>query len=244
MNLLAVLLFGPTGSGKSPLGDWLERASLWGRRCCHFDFGAHLRAGVAGQGAEAFTAEEIRFLRRVLEQGALLEDDHFPIVARMLDAFVAHKHVQTSDLLALNGLPRHLQQARAVAQKVTVIGVVQLDCDARTIADRLWRNSGGDRTQRQDDTEALIARKLAIYEERTRPLLHYYRAQGAPILKVEVGVETQPEEIVARMENWRIQCWGKRRPNRQEASPVGHGSNRIPTTCEQMPRASREPASR
>jgi adenylate kinase family enzyme len=73
--------------------------------------------------------------------------------------------------------------------------VVQLDCDARTVAERLRRNSGGDRAQRADDMEALVARKLAIYEERTRPLLDYYRSQGVRILKVPVGVKTQPAEM-------------------------------------------------
>jgi adenylate kinase family enzyme len=205
MNLQAILLLGPTGSGKSPLGDWLERVSLWGRRCHHFDFGANLRAMVASQGAGVFSVEEIRFLRRVLKEGALLEDEHFPLAARILDAFVAHKCVQPSDLLVLNGLPRHLQQARALDRKLTVIGVVQLDCDARTVAERLKHNSGGDRTQRKDDAEALVARKLVIYEERTRPLLNHYRERGTNILNVTVGSETQPAEIAARMEDWRIE---------------------------------------
>ncbi|MCU0782749.1 MAG: nucleoside monophosphate kinase [Verrucomicrobia bacterium] len=205
MNLQGILLLGPTGSGKSPLGDWLEQVSLWGRRCHHFDFGANLRAVVAGQGAGVFTMEEVRFLRRVLEEGALLEDEHFPLATRILDAFVAQKGVQPSDLLVLDGLPRHLQQACALDWKITVIGVVQLDCDARTVAERLKRNSGGDRVQRQDDSEALVARKLVIYEERTRPLLYHYRERGTNILNVKVGSETQPAEIAARMEDWRNQ---------------------------------------
>jgi adenylate kinase family enzyme len=202
MNLRAILLLGPTGCGKSPLGDWLERASLRGRRCHHFDFGANLRAVVAGQRSEAFTPEEIRFLRRVLEEGALLEDKHFPLAARILDGFIAGNNAQANDLLVLNGLPRHRQQAGAMAQKVAIIGVVQLDCDAQTIVERLRRNSGGDRTQRRDDSEALVARKLIIYEERTRPLLDFYREQHTPILEIKVGVETQPTEIVAWMAAW------------------------------------------
>jgi adenylate kinase len=105
----------------------------------------------------------------------------------------------------LNGLPRHLQQARALDRKLTVIGVVQLDCDARTVAERLKRNSGGDRTRRKDDAEALVVRKLVIYKERTRPLLNHYRERGTNILNVKVGSETQPAEIGVRMEDWRNQ---------------------------------------
>jgi adenylate kinase family enzyme len=199
MKLEAILLLGPTGSGKTPLGDHLEQASLWNRRCHHFDFGANLRAVVAGDGAGSFTAEEIRFLRRMLEEGVLLEAEHFPLAARILDAFITRKGVRTSDLLVLNGLPRHLEQAKAMERKVVVIGVVRLDCDARTVAERLRRNSGGDRAQRADDAEALVARKLAIYEERTRPLLDYYRILGVRILKIPVDIKTQPVEMAAQL---------------------------------------------
>jgi len=205
MNLQAVLLLGPTGSGKSPLGDWLERGSLWGRRCHHFDFGANLRAVVAERGSGGFTKEEIRFLQRVLEEGALLEDDQFPLAARILDAFIGQRNVQASDLLVLNGLPRHRQQAKVIEQKVKIVAVVQLDCDARTIAERLRCNSGGDRTLRQDDSETLVVRKLAAYEKRTRPLLNHYRAQALPILQIKVGVATQPEEIADCMGDLPIQ---------------------------------------
>jgi adenylate kinase family enzyme len=199
MKLEAILLLGPTGSGKTPLGDHLERVPLWTRRCHHFDFGANLRAVVAGEMGVSFTAEQIRFLRRVLEEGVLLEAEDFPLAARILDAFIIRKGVRTADLLVLNGLPRHLEQAKELECKVTVICVVQLDCDARTVAERLRRNSGGDRAQRGDDADALVARKLAIYEERTRPLLDHYRSQGIRILKVPVDIKTQPAEMAGQL---------------------------------------------
>jgi MFS family permease len=198
----ALLLLGPTGSGKTPLGSWLEQNSSGGRRCYHFDFGANLRAVVAGETAGAFTAGEIRFLRRVLEEGALLEDEQFPLAARILDGFIARRNVQPNDRLILNGLPRHLAQAQALERKLTVRGVIQLDCDAPTVAGRLRCNTGGDRAQRTDDTNALVARKLAIFHERTRPLLDYYQRQSVPVLRLTVEVGSQPPELARAIEQW------------------------------------------
>jgi adenylate kinase family enzyme len=67
------------------------------------------------------------------------------------------------------------------------------------VAERLRRNSGGDRAQRADDAEALVARKLAIYKNRTRPLLDHYRSQGVCILKVPVGIKTQLAEMAGQL---------------------------------------------
>ena len=75
----SVLLVGPTGAGKTPLGNLLEKKGLNGKKCRHFDFGANLRA-IAGQipGAR-FSLEEIGFIKDKLCSGALLEDKDFPL---------------------------------------------------------------------------------------------------------------------------------------------------------------------
>jgi adenylate kinase len=200
VKLEAILLLGPTGSGKTPLGDWLERDGLWGLRCHHFDFGANLRAAAAGEGAGSFSPAETRFLRRVLQEGALLDPEHFPLATRILDAFLKRRAVPPADLLVLNGLPRHLDQARAIGQRVRVIRVVQLDCNAAVVRERLKLNSGGDRTQRVDDAESLVERKLATYEKRTRPLVDYYLAQGVEVLNLGVEIATRPADLGERLE--------------------------------------------
>lgn len=183
----AILLVGPTGSGKTPLGDWLQTHGLGGRACRHFDFGAHLRAGTG------LTAAEQEFVRRVLATGALLENETFYIAEKILRAFMAGHE---GEWLVLNGLPRHVGQAVALERLVNVVAVVQLQADAATIRERLRRNSGGDRAGRVDDDLALVERKLATFARRTLPLVEHYRRRGVPVLPVTVGVATSPKEMV------------------------------------------------
>ena len=58
------LLVGPTGLGKTPPGDELERRGFLGRRCVHLDFGANLRRIAAAPEPEAgFTALELQSVR-------------------------------------------------------------------------------------------------------------------------------------------------------------------------------------
>jgi adenylate kinase family enzyme len=48
----AMLLLGPTGSGKTPLGRQIERRGLGGQMFVHFDFGENLRRIVAQQSGQ------------------------------------------------------------------------------------------------------------------------------------------------------------------------------------------------
>jgi adenylate kinase family enzyme len=198
--LPALLLLGPTGSGKTPLGDWLETRGLWGRPCCHFDFGANLRAVVAAGPSSRFARPEIDFLARVLAQGALLEADTFHFATRILDEFIARRGVTSGHWLLMNGLPRHLGQAERLRARLRVAAVVELDCDARVIRERLRRDPAGDRAARTDDSEPLVGRKLALYHERTRPLVDHYRRNGARLITLAIRGETRAADAARELE--------------------------------------------
>ncbi|MDP6543200.1 MAG: nucleoside monophosphate kinase [Phycisphaerae bacterium] len=192
----AIVLIGPTGSGKSPLGQLLANRGLWGRRCVHFDFGATLRQIAAGWEQGDFNQSEIRFVRNVLETGALLEDSDFHIALRALQAELTAQDADEDCLIALNGLPRHVGQARDLHTAANVSTVVVLHCSPEVVSRRIATNSGGDRTGRRDDNLDAIAKRLEIFAQRTKPLADFYRDSGRAVYTIEVTETTTPQEIV------------------------------------------------
>jgi len=196
----AILLLGPTGSGKTPLGDLIEERGLGSKRCAHFDFGAQLRAiDAVGVAPPGLADPDVAFIRKVLREAALLEDEHFRVARAILAAFVRDKGLAGDDLIVLNGLPRHVGQAHDVDALVRVQLVVVLECTAEVVKERIKLDAGGDRGERTDDSLEEIGRKLAIFRERTLPLIEHYRVQGARTEAIEVEVQTRPAAVHARL---------------------------------------------
>ena len=179
------LLVGPTGSGKSPLGDELEGRGFLGRRCVHFDFGANLRR-LAAALEPGFTALDLQSVRNSLATGALFEARDLPMIVNILRSFAARKRLTSDSLFILNGLPRHRRQAEGLAGVVAVERVIQLEAPAAVIRERIRLDPGGDRATRADDGLEAVERRLAVFRERTIPLVAYYRERGAFIAEIPV----------------------------------------------------------
>ena len=197
----AVLLLGPTGCGKTPLGQHLEAHGFRGHRCAHFDFGAELRRAAAAQPAASDLAEtQHATILHALRTGALLEDRDFPIAATLLCRFVAERQLGPDDRLILNGLPRHIGQAAALDKLLCIETVLSLEATPEVIHRRISSNSGGDRVGRTDDALPAVTARLNTFRQRTIPLLDHYRARGANILAVPVDEQTTPEAILRRLD--------------------------------------------
>ncbi|MBX6422807.1 nucleoside monophosphate kinase [Thermosulfurimonas sp. F29] len=182
----ALHLLGPTGSGKTPLGEVLEARGLYGVRVIHFDFGAELRRIAGGLPAEGITPREVSFIKRVLEEGLLLENEHFYLAEKILRGVLSRKGASEGDLLLLNGLPRHEGQARDVLRLVDLRLAVELSVEEEVLLERLRRDPAGDRRHRTDDTAVLVQKKLHWYRERTLPLRELYRKKGIPLISLSV----------------------------------------------------------
>lgn len=181
------LLVGPTGSGKTPLGDELERRGFLGRRCVHFDFGANLRTIAAAPESEnVLTAPELESVRTSLATGALFEDWDMPMIVKIVERFAEARDLTPDSLLILNGLPRHRRQAEGLAGVAAVERVIQLEAPAAVIRERIRFDSGGDRATRVDDRLEAVERRLAVFRKRTIPLVSYYRERRALIVEIPV----------------------------------------------------------
>ncbi len=197
--LRGLLLLGPTGVGKSPLGDLLEECGIYGQKCLHFDFGKELRAVARGEIRDGFLSSERIFIQKVLSEGLLLENEHFYLALKILQNFLHTKRASGNEILVMNGLPRHEGQARALANKIYIPLVIVLEASFEEILERIHHNIGGDRNGRDDDYIELIYKKWLTYKERTRPLREYYRKKGAKVLKILVGRRTTPSETLAQL---------------------------------------------
>ncbi|MCU0229844.1 MAG: nucleoside monophosphate kinase [Acidobacteria bacterium] len=196
----ALLLLGPTGSGKSPLGRALERRAGWP----HLDFGAELRRIAAGDGGRGLDPGERDFVRGLIAAHALFPDDALPLVRRIVAGALAG--FGPGGPVVLNGVPRTLAQARGIADLVAVRTVATLVVRPEVVRERVARRAAGrgpDDSGRDDDTPAAVEQKLELFERATRPLVAHYRAAGATIVEVPVRANSDPErqarDLVARL---------------------------------------------
>jgi len=196
----AILLLGPTGSGKTPLGRVSETAGFDGRRCVHFDFGQELRRAASAEiPPPALAAGDIAIIRHVLADGALLEDDTFYIAEAILRQFI-EVHAPSPDVIVvLNGLPRHLGQWHRLDPLLRIIRAVHLHCLPETVFERIRINAGGDRNGRADDTPDAIRRKLAIFEQRTAPILDECRRRRIPVIVLDIPLRADPVALWTRI---------------------------------------------
>lgn len=188
---VCLVILGRQGSGKGTQSTLL---------CKKFGL-VHVSTGdLLRQSAESNSPLGLR-VKKIMDSGELVSDE---IMREILAERTAQTDVQDNGVL-LDGFPRTVAQAESLSKIVgTVHGVINLEVSIAKATERmLLRN-------RDDDTEESIARRLALYEEQTVPLLSWY--DKTSIVKTVDGMGTEAEvfehlagaadEILARVDKF------------------------------------------
>lgn len=173
---MRLVLLGAPGSGKGTQAARL-REHL---QVPHISTGDLLRAEVAAGSKLGLEAKGI------MARGDLVSD---AILLGMLEARLSRS--DTANGFILDGYPRNLAQASALADLLARIGqpmgcAVQLDVDSELLIQRIAGRAKAE--GRADDNPESVRKRLAIYNEQTAPVVEFYRQQG--VLSVVDGVGT------------------------------------------------------
>jgi adenylate kinase len=165
-----ILFFGPPGSGKSVQGQLLVEKNGW----------QWLSTG------DMFRKSQDPEVLKRLATGELIDDE---LTNKVLDDAV--QKAATDMPIVLDGYPRNLDQVKWLERYLPSRGrkiecVVLFQVPRQELISRL---AGRGRTE---DTPEVISRRLDIYQEKTSPVVDYYRENGTKVLVVD-GTGPIPE---------------------------------------------------
>lgn len=193
---MRVLLIGAPGAGKGTQA--VKLAAHFG--ITHISSGELLRQHIADGTPIGRQVDE--YVRR----GDLVPDS---IIMDML--FKPVQQASQRGGYVLDGFPRTVDQAEAAYRVAGAAGMgvqvaVHIDVPTEELVRRLVARARG-----ADDTEDVIRHRLAVYEERTAPMLDYY-AQREKLLQVNGG---RPENEVSWSLIVQLQRTFPRQPHQQ-----------------------------
>jgi adenylate kinase len=165
MKYQTYLLFGAPGSGKGTQGRTLGSIPRF----------YHCPCGDVFRSIDTRTAVGQAFLE-YSSKGQLVPDD---ITVKLWKAAIdsaveSHKFKPDIDILVLDGIPRNVAQARIMDDLIDVKKVFHLSCpDRDALFARLKKRALKD-NRLDDANEEVIKKRLATYEQESKPVLNYY----------------------------------------------------------------------
>ena len=203
MNLI---FLGPPGAGKGTIAAKAKDVF----NIPHISTGDLFRANIKNE------TELGKQVKEILAAGNLVPDE---ITIKMVENRLAEDDAKNGYIL--DGFPRTIAQADALAKMSNVDYVVNFCIDKDVILKRLSGRSvckstgrtyhilynppkvegiddetGEPLIQRDDDKEEAILNRLEVYEKSTAPLIDYYREKG---LLVDIDVSGAPDEIMENL---------------------------------------------
>jgi adenylate kinase len=184
---MIIALFGAPGAGKGTQAERLVAE----RGLVQLSSGDMLRAAIL-----AGTELGLR-ARDIIDRGDLVSDDIIVgMVAARIDDHDCAKGV------ILDGFPRTVTQAYALDEMLSGKGLsldyfIEIEVDEAALFARIENRAVKTGGARGDDNAATLRRRLAVYHERTAPLLPYYAEKG--VLRSVDGMNST-DEVAAQID--------------------------------------------
>ena len=179
-----LIIMGPPGVGKGTQAKALAQQNGWVQLSTGEVFRDHIRRGT----------DLGRRVKGYLERGEYVPDD---VTIRMVRAKL--EDISPSTRVLFDGFPRTVAQAEALDRLAEEMGrqvgaVLLLDAPREELLARL--NGRAIAEHRADDTPEIIANRLEVYDEQTRPVISYY--EDRDLVRRVSAVGSVPE-ITARL---------------------------------------------
>ena len=203
---MKLVFLGPPGAGKGTIASQAKTAYS----IPHISTGDLFRDNIRRE------TELGQKVKAILAAGDLVPDE---VTIAMVDNRL--KEADAAAGFILDGFPRTIAQADALARMTELDKVVNFVLDKETVVRRLsgrrvCKSTGrtyhilynppkvegiDDETgepliQRDDDREESVRNPLEVYEATTAPLIYYYRSRG---LLVDVDASGSPEEVFEQL---------------------------------------------
>ena len=171
-----IILLGPQGSGKGTQAKKL--ADTYGL--------AHISTGDELRRLRELPTPLGQKLKEIMDRGELVEDELLiEMIRQRLD------RGDTLPGIVLDGFPRTLAQAEALDELLSELGrsidiVFEFQVPNREqLLERLQKRAAAE--GRADDTPEAIQKRLEEYDEKTAPLVEYYRTRHGNVVGVHAG---------------------------------------------------------
>jgi adenylate kinase len=179
---MRLVLIGIQGAGKSTQGNYLsEKYQI-----------PYLSSGHIFREMAKEKTDLGRWLKETMNSGALIPDDTtLEIVLTYLEK------PEYSNGYILDGFPRTLAQAEAFNGGVDKVILLEV-----SDKEALWRIAGR-MSDREDETLQAIRKRIELFHEVTKPVVHYYEEQGKLIrIDGEQSVEQVSADIVTALDEF------------------------------------------
>jgi adenylate kinase len=178
-RVLHLVILGRQGSGKGTQARRL--VDHYGT--LHVSTGEMLRTAVA-EGTEMGRKADV-----LMKRGELVPDS---VINGVVAERLAKPDIKEHGVL-LDGFPRNLAQADAlehIVGKGHIDAAINLDVPVTVVTERMLKRG------REDDSPEAIARRLALYEEQTAPLIAWFDDRGVLVTVDGLGSE---DEVFTRL---------------------------------------------